>query len=185
MSIAQILGSFHTRNFTYVSDCLLVIMTYMGVPSIVTMSSIVLIFLFSFYTPLHVSALADHLQVEYTQSLMEAITLVTDPLTCYDARIYCICLLTALKHCDCCMDTKSVCTDYTCSPIDSSVSLRPVTYSLCNSSVKKLQCKLNVKLVFVVQISDSTLLPEIPGCHGSAVVKALCYKAEGRGFDTQ
>jgi hypothetical protein len=35
---------------------------------------IVFIFLLSFYTPLHISALMGHLQVEYTQSLMEAMT---------------------------------------------------------------------------------------------------------------
>jgi hypothetical protein len=40
-------------------------MTYLGVPSIPTMFSIVFIFLFSFYTPLHVSALMGNLQVEY------------------------------------------------------------------------------------------------------------------------
>jgi hypothetical protein len=42
------------------------------------MFSIVFIFLFSFFTPLHVSALMGYLQVEYTQSLMEAITPATD-----------------------------------------------------------------------------------------------------------
>jgi hypothetical protein len=50
------------------------------VPSIGTMFSIVFIFLLSFYTPLHVSALMGHLQVEYTHSLMEAITPTTDQL---------------------------------------------------------------------------------------------------------
>jgi hypothetical protein len=49
-------------------------MTYLGVPSIATMLSIVFIFLLSFYTPLHVPALMGHLQVEYAHSLMEAIT---------------------------------------------------------------------------------------------------------------
>jgi hypothetical protein len=49
-----------------------------GVPSIATMFSIVFILLFSFYTPLHVSALMGHLHVEHTQSLMEAITHTAD-----------------------------------------------------------------------------------------------------------
>jgi hypothetical protein len=57
--------------------------TYLGVPSITTMFSIVFIFLFPFYTPLHVPALKGHLQVKYTQSLMEAITPTTDPFLCY------------------------------------------------------------------------------------------------------
>jgi hypothetical protein len=41
-------------------------MAYLWVASITTMFSIVFIFLFSFYTLLHVSALMVHLQVEYT-----------------------------------------------------------------------------------------------------------------------
>jgi hypothetical protein len=58
-------------------------MTYLGVPSIASMFSIAFIFLFSFCTPLPVSALMGHLQVEYTQSLMEAITPTTDPFLGY------------------------------------------------------------------------------------------------------
>jgi hypothetical protein len=62
-------------------------MTYLGVPSIATMFSIVFIFL-SFYTPPHVSALIGHLQVEYTQSLTEAITPTTDPILGYTIYTY-------------------------------------------------------------------------------------------------
>jgi hypothetical protein len=58
-------------------------MTYLGVPSIATMFSIAFIFLISFYTPLHVSALMGHPHLEYTQSLMEAITPITDPFLGY------------------------------------------------------------------------------------------------------
>jgi hypothetical protein len=56
-----------------------VIMTYLGVPSIATKFPIVFIFLFCFYTSLHASALMGHLQVQYKQSLMEAITPTADP----------------------------------------------------------------------------------------------------------
>jgi hypothetical protein len=42
---------------------------FWGVPSIATMFSIVFIFIFSFCTQLHVSALMGHHQVKYTQSL--------------------------------------------------------------------------------------------------------------------
>jgi hypothetical protein len=47
------------------------------------MFSIIFISLFSFYTQLHVSALMCHLQVQYTQSLIEAITPTTDPFLGY------------------------------------------------------------------------------------------------------
>jgi hypothetical protein len=63
-------------------------MTYLGVPSVAAMFSFVFIFLFSFYTPLHVSALMGHLQVAYTQSLMEAIAPTTDPFLGYTTYIY-------------------------------------------------------------------------------------------------
>jgi hypothetical protein len=63
-------------------------MTYLGVPSIATMFLIVFIFLSSFYTPLHVSALMGHLQVEYTQSLVEAITPTMDLFLSYTIYTY-------------------------------------------------------------------------------------------------
>jgi hypothetical protein len=63
-------------------------MIYLRVPSIATMFLIVFVFLFSFYTPLHVSALMGHFQVEYTQSLMEAITPTTDPFLGYTIYTY-------------------------------------------------------------------------------------------------
>jgi hypothetical protein len=63
-------------------------MTYLGVPSIATMFSVVFISLFSFYTPLHVSNLMGHLQVEYTQSLMEAFTPATDLFLGYTIYTY-------------------------------------------------------------------------------------------------
>jgi hypothetical protein len=62
-------------------------MTYLGVPSIATMFSILFIFLFSFYTPLHVSVLMGHLQVKYTRSLMEAITPTTEPYKLYSLKM--------------------------------------------------------------------------------------------------
>jgi hypothetical protein len=63
-------------------------MTYLGVPSIATIFSIVFIFLFSFYTPLHVSAFEGHLQVEYTHSLMKVITPTTNPFLGYATYTY-------------------------------------------------------------------------------------------------
>jgi hypothetical protein len=54
--------------FMHVTPCSLSEVTYLGVPSIATMFSIVFIFLFSFYTPLHVSTLKGHLQVKYTHN---------------------------------------------------------------------------------------------------------------------
>jgi hypothetical protein len=71
-------------------------MTYLGVPSTATLS-IVFIFLFSCYTPLQVSALKGHLQVEYTQSLMEAITPTADPFRLYDLYIYFIYIISRPK----------------------------------------------------------------------------------------
>jgi hypothetical protein len=67
------------------------LVTYFGVPSIATMFSFVFIFLFSFYTPLHISALMSHLQVQYTQSFMEAIAPTTDPFLCYAQSHLCAC----------------------------------------------------------------------------------------------
>jgi hypothetical protein len=68
-------------------------MIYLKVPSMVTMFSIVFIFSFSFYTPLHISALMGHLLVEYTQSLMEDITPKTDPFLGYTIYTYSFILL--------------------------------------------------------------------------------------------
>jgi hypothetical protein len=48
----------------------------------------VFIFLVSFYTPLHVSALMGYLQVEHTQSLMEAIALQQIHFKLYNLFIY-------------------------------------------------------------------------------------------------
>jgi hypothetical protein len=49
---------------------------------------IVFIFSFSFYTPLHISSLMGHLQVEYTQSIMEASIPITDPFLGYTIYTY-------------------------------------------------------------------------------------------------
>jgi hypothetical protein len=80
-------------------------MTYLGVPSIATMFPIVFIFLSSFYTPLHISALMGHLQVKYTQSLMEAIMPTTDRFFSYpNKRItestFCPCDHTYVLYCN-------------------------------------------------------------------------------------
>jgi hypothetical protein len=64
------------------------IVTYLGVQPIATVFSVVFISLFSFYTPLHVSALMGHLHAGYTLSLMDAITLTTDPFLGYALYIY-------------------------------------------------------------------------------------------------
>jgi hypothetical protein len=57
-------------------ETLAISMTYLGVPSIATLFSTVFIFLFSFYTPIHVLVLMGYLQVEYTQSLVQANTCI-------------------------------------------------------------------------------------------------------------
>jgi hypothetical protein len=74
-------------------------MSYLGVPSIATMFSIVY-FLTLFYPSLHVSALMGHLQMEYTQSFMEAIMPTTDPFLSYTLYTYILVLASCyVIHC--------------------------------------------------------------------------------------